>query len=237
MWWTGNSCCFIGFCGTFLVLSGPSGDLVGPPRGAIIILPWRTNQKVEGSSVAFILWFRSGTYNVRSLSAQDAQGWCLVKEKIAPEEVKMKISWSCSCVHIDTLMCIYMYAGGCFSVCEHLPVYTVASPDGNFPWGEKPTVQSSSSDFTLMMLFVWWSLRGVRKLRRSCSARIKEPQWKIDKGGCLKDEQDLRSETQRGSQRLGVHQWRLKKQNVSVRGARGWKGRLMNECEGPKKEE
>lgn len=40
-------------------------------------------------------------------------------------------------------------------VCEHLPVYTVASPDGKFPWGEKPRVQSSSSDFTLMMLFVW----------------------------------------------------------------------------------
>lgn len=43
----------------------------------------------------------------------------------------------------------------CVHVCEHLPVYTVASPDGKFPWGEKPRVQSSSSDFTLMMLFVW----------------------------------------------------------------------------------
>lgn len=40
MWWTGNNCCFIGFCGTFQVLSGPSGELAGPPRGAITILPW-----------------------------------------------------------------------------------------------------------------------------------------------------------------------------------------------------
>lgn len=43
----------------------------------------------------------------------------------------------------------------CVPVCEHLLVYTVASPDGKYPPGEKLRVQSSSSNFTLMMLFVW----------------------------------------------------------------------------------
>lgn len=46
----------------------------------------------------------------------------------------------------------------------------------------------------------------MRRARRSRSARIKAPQRKIDTGGCLKDEQELRTEMQRASQRLGVHQ-------------------------------
>lgn len=227
MWWTGNSCCFIGFCETFLVLSGPSGDLAGPPRGAIIILPWRTNQKVEGSSVAFIL--RLGS---RTMSAVGAH-------RMHKDDVYHFKKNACSGSQLDenffklllsahTHIRVYLHARWrvfpCVPVCEHLPVYTVASPDGKFPWGEKPTVQSSSSDFTLMMLFVWWSLWGVRRLRRSCSARIKEPQWKIDKGGCLKDEQELRSETQRGLQHPGVHQWRCKKQMWVWEGPKGGKG-------------
>ena len=32
-------------------------------------------------------------------------------------------------------------------MCEHLPMYTVSSPDENFPWGVKHRVQSSSSHF------------------------------------------------------------------------------------------
>lgn len=71
----------------------------------------------------------------------------------------------------------------------------------------------------------------------NCSSRIKGPEWKIDKRGCLKDEQESRIEMQRGSLCLGVHQWRRKKQNRSVKGAGGRKDRLMNECEGHKKED
>lgn len=105
----------------------------------------------------------------------------------------MKSSSSSVWVQIHTYMHVHLHAHWrafpWMLVCQHLPVYTVAYPDGKFPWGEKSIVQSSSSDFTLMMLFVWWSLLGVRRLRRTYSARIKEPQGKIDKGGCLKDEQ------------------------------------------------
>lgn len=61
----------------------------------------------------------------------------------------------CVRTHTDVYLHVCWRVFPCVPVCEHLPVYTVASPDGKFPWGEKPRVQSSSSDFTLMMLFVW----------------------------------------------------------------------------------
>lgn len=155
MWWTGNSCCFIGFCGTFLVLSGPSGDLAGPTSGAIIILPWRTNQKVQGSSVAFILWFGSGTNNVHSWSTQDTQGRCsaLKKKKFAQEVKKMKISGSCLCVRAQTCMCIHMYAGGsflvslCVSICQCIQLPLLME---NVPGEKSPKFKVQ------VQISLWW---------------------------------------------------------------------------------
>lgn len=178
------------------------------------------------------------TVGVHRIHKDDVQHW--KKKKVCSGSQEDENFWKlfvCACTDMHVYSHVRWRVFPCEPVCEHLPVYTVASTDGKCPWGEKPKVQSSSSDFTLMMLFVWWSLQGVKRLRRSCGARIKEPEWKIDKEGCLKDEQELRSEAQRGLWRLGVHQWRCKKQNVSVRGAGGRRRRLMNECEGPKKEE
>lgn len=70
----------------------------------------------------------------------------------------MKICFRCTQLLIHAFTCVYMLASGCFPCVPgyaHHPVYTIASPDGRCPQGEEPSVQSSSSDFTLMMLFVW----------------------------------------------------------------------------------
>lgn len=101
-----------------------------------------------------------------------------------------------------TFMCICMSVGGhfpvrlCVSICQciQLPLLMEIFP------GEK----ALRSEFNLRFHFddavcLVKPIR-VRRLKRNCSTRIKEPQWKIDKGGCLKDEQE-----QKGSLLLGAH--------------------------------
>lgn len=84
---------------------------------------------------------------------QDKSTTLRKKKACSGSELHENFSTLLVCAHTHIHM--YPHARWRVPVCEHLPVYTVASPDGNFPWGEKSTVQSSSSDFTLMMLFVW----------------------------------------------------------------------------------
>lgn len=213
MWWTGNSCCFIGFCGTFLVLSGSSGDLAGPPRGAIIILPWRTNPKVEGSPVDFILRFGSGTNNVHSWGAQDTQERCEARQQMCAQEVdKMNISWSHSCIFTCTLEGVSLCASIC--QCIHMPLLME-----HFP-GEK------SQEFKVQVqISLWWyclygeTSKGWGDLGGAGAPAWKNHSWRLIREDVWKAKQELRSKTQKGLQRLAVQEWRCKKQNVSVRGA------------------
>lgn len=187
MWWTGNSCCFIGFCGTFLVLSGPSGDLAGPTSGAIIILPWRTNQKVQGSSVAFILWFGSGTNNVHSWSTQDTQGRCsALKKKKKRSVLRKSRRWKfleavCVCVH------------------RHACVFT-CTLEGLSLWA---CVWASASVYSCLY---WWKMSLGRKAQ---SSKFKF-RFHFDDAVCLVKSprgEEAEEELWRENQRTRVEDW------------------------------
>lgn len=133
----------------------------------------------------------------------------------------------------NTFRSIYIYGGRCLCVCEHLPVYTVALLMETSP-------RQTSPEFRVQVQISLWRCflfgKTSEGARRTGAQESKNLGRRLIRTGCLKDEQELRTEMQKGFKAAGECVNEDIRNKTRVR-ERPEGGKWMSECEGPKKEE
>lgn len=184
--------------------------------------PENNPEKAERPSVAFILWFGSGTNNVHSCRIRGAQGQMFSAAKRKKEK----------CAE-NTFRSIYIYGARCLCVCEHLPVYAVALLMETSP-------RQTSPEFRVQVQISLWRCflfgKTSEGARRTGAQESKNLGRRLIRRGCLKDEQELRTEMQKGFKAAGECVNEDIRNKTRVR-ERPEGGKWMSECDGPKKEE
>lgn len=215
IWWTGNSCCFIGFCERFcVVLPG----VLAPRVASIFRVRWLTRLRDSACR-----W-----------SSQNAEQRCLpVKKSIIREEKKkkkteMKICFRCTQLLIHAFTCVYMLASGCFPVCLathitqciQLPLLMEDVPREKSPQF-RVQVQISLWWCYLFGEASWWGDRGGAAVQES-----KNLGTRLIREDVLKGDRWWRGEMQKGlAASGGLRKWRNRKQMcVLWEGLEGGKG-------------
>lgn len=137
MWWTGNVC-FISFCGTFLVLSGPSPDLAGPlEKEELLFYPGEQPRESRKTFCSFhpAIWVRDK--QCPQLQIRVHEGKCLVLQK---EKKKRALK-----TRSEVLTYMVVGASVCVSICQCIQLLSW--------WKLPPGRQAQSSEFKFRFHF------------------------------------------------------------------------------------